>query len=94
MALAITECDQCGPPGDDHPKVHYGLQTWHHDCVPYRVKQEILDGAHGVSREVTAGIFEACESGKKGDELRAHILGLHEEVAQIQADATGEAGSE
>lgn len=71
-----TRCDQCGKV-DDHPKVHYGEQTWHHDCTPAPVKAEILGGAHGVSAEMTAAVFEACEDGLRGDELRAHIVELH-----------------
>ena len=26
-------CDSCGQT-DDHPKMHYGAQTYHHDCLP------------------------------------------------------------
>lgn len=76
MSHAQTGCDQCGQV-DDHPKLHYGTQTWHHDCVPAPVKQIVLDGAHGASRDVTAAVFDACENGTRGDALRAHIQELH-----------------
>lgn len=81
MPLAETMCDQCGPPMDDHPKVHVlGGGSWHHDCTPYAVKQQILDGEHSVDAAVTASVFEAAESGVHGDDLRAKIQSLHKGV--------------
>jgi hypothetical protein len=75
---AITSCDQCGA-YDDHPKVHYGLNTWHHDCTPARIKNEILGGAiHAVDADVLAKVFDAAENGVHGNELVAHIVQLHE----------------
>ena len=76
MANVPTQCDGCGQV-DDHPKLHYGVQTYHHDCTPYVVKQAVLDGAHSVDRATTAAVFDACEGGLRGDELRAHIFELH-----------------
>lgn len=35
-----TECDGCGQ-HDDHPKVHYGQETYHHDCLPHRVLRDL-----------------------------------------------------
>lgn len=75
-----TRCDHCGQV-DDHPKVHYGDQgTWHHDCTPKPIKEAILAGAHSISAEHTAAVFQACEDGLRGDDLRAHILAQHEEA--------------
>lgn len=73
MALhAMDRCQQCGDV-DDHPKAHWNSgETYHHDCLPYDKRQEVVDGSeHGQA------IIEACEGGKKGDELRAHIISLH-----------------
>jgi hypothetical protein len=36
----LSECDNCGQ-YDDHPKLHYGPETYHHDCVPARVMRDI-----------------------------------------------------
>jgi len=30
------DCDGCGQV-DAHPRVHYGAETYHHDCIPHRV---------------------------------------------------------
>lgn len=35
-ALHTSQCDACGQV-DDHPKHHYGAETYHHDCTPFRV---------------------------------------------------------
>lgn len=74
---AVTACDQCGG-SDDHPKVHYGLNTWHHDCTPAKVREEILRGTiHAVDSSVLAKVFEAAANGVRGDELLGHIQRLH-----------------
>lgn len=79
MAHEKTACDQCGQV-DDHPKVHvFDGGTWHHDCTPHSVKQQILTGVHGVAAEVTGAVFDACEGGLRGDDLREHITALHKE---------------
>jgi len=76
---AEVACDHCGQT-DDHPKVHaLGGGTWHHDCTPVPVKDDMLAGVHSISAERTAAVFEACEGGLRGDELRARIAELHEE---------------
>jgi hypothetical protein len=81
-ARAITACDQCGK-ADDHPKVHYGLNTWHHDCTPAKVKEEILGGAvHAVDSGILSKVFEAAEGGTRGNDLLAHIQQLHEGVVE------------
>ncbi len=33
-------CDGCGQT-DDHPKMHYGAQTFHHDCIPAFVLDDL-----------------------------------------------------
>jgi hypothetical protein len=33
-------CDGCGQVDSD-PRLHYGLETYHHDCIPYRVLQDV-----------------------------------------------------
>jgi hypothetical protein len=33
-------CDGCGQT-DDHPKMHYGAQTYHHDCIPAFVLDDL-----------------------------------------------------
>lgn len=40
MALAVMQCDGCGQV-DDHPKHHYGDETYHHDCTPHRVIEDM-----------------------------------------------------
>lgn len=37
---AHLQCDGCGQV-DDHPKLHYGAETYHHDCTPYRVIEDM-----------------------------------------------------
>lgn len=43
-----SRCDGCGAT-DDHPKHHYGTQTFHHDCTPAFV----LDDMTSVSTYVS-----------------------------------------
>jgi hypothetical protein len=35
-----SRCDTCGQV-DDHPKFHYGNDTYHHDCLPYKVTRDL-----------------------------------------------------
>lgn len=73
MTFALpTGCDTCGQV-DDHPKLHYGVETFHHDCVPARVRREI--GEHQMLDQIIA----AASSGVRGSDLRAHIADLHQE---------------
>lgn len=37
---AVQQCDGCGQV-DDHPKHHYGAETYHHDCTPFRVLEDM-----------------------------------------------------
>lgn len=48
-----ARCDNCGQV-DDHPKMHYPPRTYHHDCIPAYVMDDVLsdtqhapDGAGG-----------------------------------------------
>lgn len=43
--LAVLQCDNCGQT-DDHPKHHYGAETYHHDCTPFRVWEDMLSYTH------------------------------------------------
>lgn len=76
MARAQTTCDQCGQT-DDHPKVHIGAITKHHDCLSYTEKAMVAE-----SSPVAAKIIEACEGGKRGEKLLAHIESLHTETSK------------
>lgn len=74
-----TQCDHCGQ-FDDHPKLHYGEATYHHDtaCLPLKVRQDI--GDHPMVAAITA----AADSGVHGEELRQHIFALHAPVESIE----------
>jgi hypothetical protein len=37
---AVQTCDGCGQ-ADDHPNVHYGIETYHHDCLPHRIYRDL-----------------------------------------------------
>lgn len=76
MARAQTQCSQCGQT-DDHPKVHVGDDTRHHDCLSAAQKAMVVD-----SSSVAAGIIDACEGGLRGPDLLAHIEAVHAEGAQ------------
>lgn len=69
-----TLCTQCGQV-DDHPKAHWDTgETYHHDCLPFRHKQQLIEASdHAKS------IIEAAESGIRGSALLAHIQSLHKE---------------
>jgi hypothetical protein len=41
----LYRCDSCGQT-DDHPKMHYAAQTFHHDCIPAFVMDEITSEAY------------------------------------------------
>lgn len=65
----VSSCDQCGQ-SDDHPKVLVSDGgSFHHDCVNFQLKQQLVE-----SNDKVAAIIEACEGGMKGDDLRDFIL--------------------
>lgn len=68
VALIPSQCDGCGQT-DDHPKLHYLDETYHHDCTPFRV----LSDLHEVIRERVDKIIEATGAGTRGDALRTFI---------------------
>lgn len=70
-----TMCDQCGQV-DDHPKLHAGVATYHHDCAPKPLVASILAGGHGVHPLVTAKIFKLAEDGARGDDLREQLQAI------------------
>lgn len=72
MARVATPCDHCGQ-NDDHPKLHYGEETYHHDCTPAKVRAAVADVP------VVLEIIAAAESGIRGDDLVAKIAELHAE---------------
>lgn len=69
-ARAKSECDQCGG-YDDHPKVHIGTVTKHHDCLSISEKTMVTE-----SSPAAADIVSACEEGKRGPELLEYIRSL------------------
>lgn len=72
MAHIPNQCDGCGAVDAD-PKLHYGDETYHHDCAPFRVLNDLPE-------DVQAFVKRAVATGLKGDELRAHIDSLHKDA--------------
>ena len=68
-----TLCDQCGQI-DDHPKIHLGEVTKHHDCLSHVEEQAVRE-----SSDVAAEIIDACKGGRRGAKLLTHIESLHKE---------------
>ncbi|HEY2086466.1 MAG TPA: hypothetical protein VGH54_10645 [Mycobacterium sp.] len=66
-------CEGCGQ-NDDHPKLHYGRQQFHHDCTP----AFILD----VLNAQNLAIVEVAKSGVRGDKLRKHITSTYAGATQ------------
>jgi hypothetical protein len=70
---AATQCSQCGQV-DDHPKAHWDTgETYHHDCLPFDKKKQLIETA-----PQSESIIAAAESGIRGDALLSHIEQLHE----------------
>lgn len=91
---AVTQCEECEQ-WDDHPKLHYGAKTMHHDCVPASVRRDVLgDGSlHSVTDAATRAAFEGADRGLRGAELRAHIRSTHSTEAP-KAEAARAAAAE
>lgn len=68
---AQTTCDQCGQ-ADDHPKVHIGPVTKHHDCLSHAEDQMVRG-----SSDVAGQVIDECKGGTRGPELLARITKLH-----------------
>lgn len=45
MAHTDTACEQCLQV-DDHPKLHYGAETYHHDCMPGKVVRDFTTAGY------------------------------------------------
>jgi len=68
--VALT-CDQCGQT-DDHPKVHIGEVTKHHDCLNFQEDEMVR-----TSSPQAATIIDDCKGGLRGEKLLARIEKLH-----------------
>ncbi len=81
---ALTGCDHCGQQ-DDHPKHHFGVETYHHDCAPARVVNQVTaesqvddpDIAEHAKRALT--IRKLALDGTRGEKLLARIEKLDKE---------------
>jgi hypothetical protein len=60
---ALSECEQCGQI-DDHPKVHIGVITKHHDCLSAAEEQMLRDSGPKAS-----AIIDAAKKGARGAKL-------------------------
>lgn len=70
---ASTTCEQCGQ-HDDHPKVHIGVITKHHDCLS-AAEEGMLRGSaqEKDSGPKASAIIDACKKGARGEDLLALI---------------------
>lgn len=86
-----TQCDECLAV-DDHPKLHYGAATMHHDCASPSIRRDVLGdvSAHSVSNAATAAAFDGADKGLRGDELREHIRAVQKREAAKLARAAGQ----
>lgn len=64
---AELACDQCGQV-DDHPKVHLGPVTKHHDCLSFSEEEMVRESSVDA-----AAIVDVCKDGLRGPDLLAHI---------------------
>jgi hypothetical protein len=71
---------------DVHPMVHYGPNSYHYDCLPAKVKADLLgDGSTAQQRRLAALIAHADEGDKSlphlhGEELRTRAVELRTEI--------------
>jgi hypothetical protein len=66
---ALSECEQCGQI-DDHPKVHIGVITKHHDCLSAAEEQMLRDSAQEKdSGPKASAIIDAAKKGARGAKL-------------------------
>lgn len=89
-----ARCDNCGQT-DDHPKLHYGLETYHHDCIPARVMDDIESETlyEVVRNPAVPGGHELRVTGRRplsDDELPEAVHRLREIVKKAKAGAHGE----
>jgi hypothetical protein len=72
---ALSTCEQCGQE-DDHPKVHIGAITKHHDCLSAAEERALRDSAQEKdSGPKASAIIDACKKGTRGEKLVALIEG-------------------
>lgn len=84
---AVNACDVCKQE-DDHPKLHYGDATYHHDCVPPFVEQDVTRfAAVHPHHAAVARVIEAARSGLRGDELHAFLVGENHDKLQAELPA-------
>lgn len=83
----LTPCKAC-PEADDHPKIHYGNDSYHHDCLPPFAVLDVtrLADTH-PQHAAQARIVDAARAGTHGQELRAFIGSDHETVTQPALEA-------
>lgn len=78
-ARAATTCDHCGQT-DDHPKLHYGVDTYHFDCLPQRVLRDLT----------TVGTFDNGQYVEESDaDLPAAAQAAADRVLAIREAAQG-----
>jgi hypothetical protein len=64
-----TQCDHCGQ-NDDHPKVHLGDITKHHDCLSVQEENALRDsGQEKDSGPKVSAIIDAAKGGTRGEKL-------------------------
>ena len=73
--MADSLCEGCRK-FDSDPKAHWNTGgSFHHDCLPAQLRQELIDN-HPLGLQ----IIEAAEGGKRGKDLLAFIQQLHENL--------------
>lgn len=55
-----ARCDNCGQT-DDHPKMHYGPQTFHHDCIPAYVLDDLTSESYYHSVADGGGLIQRIQ---------------------------------
>lgn len=68
----LTKCKDC-PETDDHPKLHYGQDTYHFDCLPAFAEQDVTRFLDHPQHAAARRIIDAARGGVHGQELRQHI---------------------
>ncbi len=95
---AFTECDNCGQ-YDDHPKFHYGPETYHHDCIPARVMRDVtsVTDYEVVENPAAPGGQELRMLARRpledepgvDDEIKANVARLQQIVAKAKDGTRG-----